>query len=155
TKADPTPKFGKAYVSGNYVDGNEKITTDNWAGGVQFKGGGGEDDTSTVADDETKALIEKVRADKPFPMAPVTTQTAQEAYESVVANAGAILPHRDPVDLRVIEEVKTGNTWAMGQEIPVVPMPGLSKNNVGVAGNGVITAVAQVGGYPDYKGDSF
>ncbi len=31
TKQDPTPHFGKAYVAGNVVEGNEKVTKDNWA----------------------------------------------------------------------------------------------------------------------------
>src|SRR5690606_900509 len=28
--------FGRAYVEGNIVEGNDKVTNDNWAGGVQF-----------------------------------------------------------------------------------------------------------------------
>ena len=28
--------LGKAYVAGNIVEGNQKVTADNWAGGVQF-----------------------------------------------------------------------------------------------------------------------
>ena len=32
------------------------------------------------------------------------------------------------------------------------PMRGLAKNNWGVAGNGIITDVSQIGGYPEYKG---
>jgi hypothetical protein len=41
----------------------------------------------------------------------------------------------------------------MGQETPIEPMKGLAKNNIGVAGNGIITDISQVGGYPEYKGD--
>ena len=34
------------------------------------------------------------------------------------------------------------------------PQPeGLAKNNYGKAGNGIITDIAQVGGYPEYKGE--
>ena len=32
-------------------------------------------------------------------------------------------------------------------------MKGLAKNNYGMAGNGIITDPAQVGGYPEYKGE--
>jgi hypothetical protein len=32
-------------------------------------------------------------------------------------------------------------------------MEGLAKNNIGQAGNGIITDPAQVGGYPEYKGE--
>ncbi|HSY17369.1 MAG TPA: hypothetical protein VK815_03505, partial [Candidatus Acidoferrales bacterium] len=33
-KPDMIPYFGKAYVAGNIVEGNEKVSADNWAGGV-------------------------------------------------------------------------------------------------------------------------
>ena len=33
------------------------------------------------------------------------------------------------------------------------PMEGLAKNNIGMAGNGIITDISQVGGYPEYKGE--
>ena len=41
----------------------------------------------------------------------------------------------------------------MGQQIPIDPMPGLAKNNIGIAGNGIITDIKQVGGYPTYAGE--
>ncbi len=44
------------------------------------------------------------RAEKPFPSASVTTQPAQEAYEMVLARAGAKM--RDADDLRVIQSVR-------------------------------------------------
>ena len=34
-------------------------------------------------------------------------------------------------------------------------MKGLAKNNIGMAGNGIITDISQVGGYPEYKGEPF
>jgi len=141
-RPDPTsakgaePKFGKAYVAGNIVEGNERVTADNWAGGVQIRIGGSEEDAKIGNDEAVKAVLEKVRSDKPFPMAPVTTQTAQEAYLSVLSGAGATLPHRDPVDLRILEEVRTGKvTYEAGQ--------------------GIITDPKQVGGYPQYGGKPF
>jgi hypothetical protein len=85
-------------------------------------------------------------------MPPITVQSAQQAYDSVLADAGATLPRRDPVDQRVINEVKTGVTGGMGQAIPIPPMKGLAKNNIGTAGNGIITDISQVGGYPEYTG---
>jgi hypothetical protein len=53
---------------------------------------------------------------------------------------------------RVIEEVRTGKVWSEGKEITPPPMKGLAKNNIGKAGNGIITDPAQVGGYPEYQG---
>ena len=147
--------FGKAYVAGNVVEGNKAVTKDNWDGGVQFADGGSKDDPDTSPQDKAKSLIEKIRVEKPFPMADVMMTSAKEAYKSVLENAGATLPHRDPVDLRVIETVKTGKVWAQGETITPTPRKGLAKNDVGKAGNGIITDVSQIGGYPDYKGEPF
>jgi hypothetical protein len=72
------------------------------------------------------------RVNTPFEGWPVPQQTAHEAFETVLAKAGATLPKRDSVDARVIESVRTGK----------------------VAGeNGIIKDPAEVGGYPDYKFD--
>jgi len=153
SKANPTPRFGKAYVAGNVVEGNEKVSADNWAGGVQFSDGGSKDDPTTTTNENLKTLIAQVRVDKPFPMPAMTITSAQEAFAAVLKGAGATLPHRDAVDERVINEVKTGKVWGEGQTITPKPMKGLAKNNIGTAGNGIITDVSQVGGYPEYKGE--
>jgi hypothetical protein len=34
-------------------------------------------------------------------------------------------------------------------------MKDLAKNNIGVAGDGIITDIKQVGGYPEYKGEPY
>jgi hypothetical protein len=159
SKANPVSRWGKVYVSGNYVVGNPKVTADNWDGGVQFELSPDQDATGAIASgaitngEKLKEIEAKVRVDKPFPMPPMTIQSAQDAYESVLAHAGATLPNRDPVDQRIVKEVQTGETWGMGEQIPIDPMKGLAKNNIGVAGNGIITNVNQVGGYPEYKGE--
>jgi hypothetical protein len=123
--------FGKAYVAGNVVEGDAKVTADNWAGGVQFAAQVNDKPEAQGVVDE--AIIARVRLTTPPPMAHVTTQSAKEAYELVLAGAGATLPHRDPVDERVIRMVRTGQvTYAQGK--------------------GIITDIKQVGGYPEYKG---
>ena len=158
SKTHPVSHWGKAYVAGNYVVGNPAVTADNWDGGVQFnyapdlvaKGTspkGGIDDPALV-----KKIIDQVRADKPFPMPYMPIQPAVDAYQAVLDHVGADLPDRDPVDTRVIESVRTGKVWGEGQRIPITPPEGLAKNNIGVAGDGIITDIAQVGGYPEYKG---
>jgi len=151
-KPDLISYFGKAYVAGNVVEGNADVTKDNWNGGVQFANGGSKDDPDTSATDATKALIEKVRVEKPFPMAAVTMTSATNAYNSILENAGATLPHRDPVDLRIIETVKTGKVSSPGKIFTPPSMKGIAKNDIGTAGNGIITDVSQVGGYPEYHG---
>jgi pectate lyase len=44
----------------------------------------------------------------PFPAPAVTTTSAQQAFEDVLANAGARIPSLDAVDKRILEEVKRG-----------------------------------------------
>jgi hypothetical protein len=152
-KPDLIAYYGKAYVAGNVVEGNEKVTADNWAGGVQFADGGSKDDPTIATNESVKNLVGQVRVDKPFPTAPVTMTSAKDAYDAVLEIAGAVLPHRDAVDERVIAEITTGKVWSQGKEFTPTPMEGLAKNNWGVAGNGIITDPAQVGGYPAYKGE--
>ncbi|MHC4509244.1 MAG: pectate lyase family protein [Planctomycetota bacterium] len=113
---------GKWYVEDNFVVGNPKVTADNWDGGVQF------DDVEDEA--EIQALIRRVRATAPAPAAPITQQSARDAYEFVLASAGAVLPKRDPVDIRVINMVRSGKTTYK---------------------KGIIDIPSDVGGWPEYR----
>jgi hypothetical protein len=159
SKANPVSRWGKVYASGNVVEGNDKVTADNWNGGVQFQLAPDPETNGAIAKgaitDSAKIdeIIAKVRVDQTLPMPPMTIQPARDAYDAVLANAGATLPRRDAVDQRVIEEVRSGKTWGMGEETPIEPMKGLAKNNIGTAGNGIITNINQVGGYPQYNGE--
>jgi pectate lyase len=124
---DQYPGFGKWYVDGNVVEGNDKVTADNWAGGVQY--------APEVKDKNEvipKGTEKDVRSREPFAAPKVTTQSAREASEEVLRHAGATLPKRDPVDVRVIESVRTGKTTTK---------------------TGIIDTPADVGGWPEYKGD--
>jgi pectate lyase len=82
------------YAEGNYVDGFQKITENNWKGGIDFDNG---------------ATEEKNRALKPFNFPPITEQSAADAYPLVLKNAGASYV-RDVIDLRIVEEVFKGTT---------------------------------------------
>ncbi len=133
SKAHPEPIYGRVYAAGNVVEGNPKVTADNWDGGIQFRIGEIGDSEKSADVVELAPLIQKTRSTTPFPMSPLKIQTAQEAYASVLDQAGATLPHRDPVDLRIVQMVRTGSvTFAPGK--------------------GILTDPKQVGGYPDYKG---
>lgn len=46
------------------------------------------------------------KSDSPFDAPSVTTSSAEEAYEDVLNNSGAVLPDRDSVDERVISDVR-------------------------------------------------
>jgi pectate lyase len=87
----PSIPFGKWYVDGNYVDGNDAVTANNWLGVDLEKG--------------TKADVEFTRLEKPFEISDVNTQSAKEAYEAILKNAGAVLPKRDTLDERIINDV--------------------------------------------------
>ncbi|HOJ33261.1 MAG TPA: SUMF1/EgtB/PvdO family nonheme iron enzyme [Candidatus Hydrogenedentes bacterium] len=52
--------------------------------------------------------ISNLIVDKPFPCPYVVTQSAMEAYELVLQNAGATLPRRDAADERLIHEIRSG-----------------------------------------------
>jgi len=116
--------FGQWYVAGNIMEGNEKVTADNWDGGVQFGRAG------DYTPEEVQQIAKAARVDKPFPMAPLRIQPAKEAYELVLAGAGDTLPVRDAVDKRIVEEVRTGKVTFQ---------------------DGIIIDPQQVGGWPEYK----
>jgi pectate lyase len=116
------PAPGQWYVAGNTVVGNSTVTADNWAGGVQF---------GRSNDARVRELIAQGRAAQPAPAVPISEHTAAEAYERVLARAGAVLPRRDPVDERIIREVRDGRP---------------------TFGDGIIKSPADVGGYPQYRG---
>jgi hypothetical protein len=116
----------KWYVSGNYIEGNTAVSADNWA---NYPNGGVQPEASTLPQDTFKL-------NTPLPVAPVTTQTAVEAFHSVVASAGCSLPVRDSADARVINEIQSG----------VAPY-GATYNG---GGKGIIDSPADVGGWPVY-----
>lgn len=98
---------GKWYVAGNIVDGNSEVTNDNWAGM-----------------DGPKELA---RVRTPFEGWPMPQETAEAAFNSVLAKGGATLPRRDAVDTRIMEMVRTGKVSV---------------------GTGIIRDPADVGGFP-------
>ena len=55
----------------------------------------------------------KIKMDEPAPTGQVTTHSAAEAYEKVLANVGASL-YRDEIDARYMEEAKTGTATYKG-----------------------------------------
>ncbi|MEJ7739744.1 MAG: pectinesterase family protein [Chitinophagaceae bacterium] len=88
----PVLPYGKYYATGNYVDGSVLHTDNNWRGAAMSGG--------TLAD----TVLSKVET--PFDIGPVTTQSAQEAYDLVLQNAGVVLPKRDTLDERIVNDVR-------------------------------------------------
>jgi hypothetical protein len=142
--------FGRAFVSGNVMEGNEKVTADNWEGGVQV-----EDENDVDLWDAGKYTA-YMRSRKPFPMPAVDILTAERAYEFVLDNAGATLPKRDPVDQRIVHQVRTGeiqyNKNVKRQDFYQFEHRRLPADSYKM---GIITDIRQVGGYPSYKGKPY
>ncbi len=111
---NPSQPYGRFYVAGNYVAGHPNISQDNWDGGVQCE------------------HPDSVKTTQPFEVTAIGQQEAAQAYEAVLAHAGAS-HRRDAVDARVVAEVKSGK-----------PTSGKKKN-------GIIDSQNDVGGWPELK----
>lgn len=142
--------FGRAYVDGNIVSDNPTVTQDNWAGGVQFYDADGIVEGAAYTD-----YMLKSKVDQPLPMADMHIMPTQQAYEHVLANAGATLPKRDPVDQRIVKEVREGKPTPLENvELPETEFKHrrLPKDSYKM---GIITDISQVGGYPAYTGTPY
>ncbi|WP_460609854.1 T9SS type A sorting domain-containing protein [Hymenobacter terrigena] len=84
--------FPQAYLSGNYVDGYPAVTRNNWLGVAP--GSAPRSDTT------------RIKVTVPFATTALPTQTAQDAYTAVLAQAGCVLPVRDVLDQRIINDVR-------------------------------------------------
>ncbi len=118
--------WGKYFIEGNVVEGSSSATEDNWSYGVynQFHNSYG-----AISSAEKTAM----RKDKPHAIHKnVLTHTASQAYQLVLAYAGASLK-RDAVDLRIVDNVEKGNFTYPG-----------SKGSK----NGIIDSQEDVGGWP-------
>jgi hypothetical protein len=106
-------------------------------------------------------VLAAIRTNAPFPHAPLNIQSATEAYEYDLANAGATLPKRDAVDERVINSVRTGKVSAKfspGDEAPfsnVAYQQRVIDGIIALVPKGIITNPSQVGGYPEYQGTPY
>lgn len=79
---------GKYYIAGNYVEGNDMISADNWAGV-----GGKEPYLS--------------KADAPFTYEPIAEDSPRQLYNKVLKDAGCSW-RRDKYDREVIRQVRKG-----------------------------------------------
>jgi hypothetical protein len=133
--------YGRAYVNGNIMEGFPEITKDNWNGGVQIE-------EQKDAGEYTK----NIKWNVPLPSPAFTLMDAKTAYNYVLENAGAALPKRDAVDKRILHVVKTGNVIV--PEGVVAPTTQFKPRRLPLDSYkvGIITDIAQVGGYPNYVG---
>jgi PelA/Pel-15E family pectate lyase len=120
--------FGHFYISGNVMDGNAAVTKNN-RDGVDYKS---YSDALHINQefDHSDSLYNRCKSDTLFPFDITVKHTAQQAYAAVLKSAGASL-HRDAIDSRIMNEVKTG-TAKFGE-------------------NGMIDSQTQVGGWAELK----
>lgn len=133
--------FGKAYVCGNIMEGYPAVTKDNWNGGVQ------------VFEEEDAGSYEThIRSEKPAPMPEVTILPSKIVFTYVMENAGATLPCRDAVDLRVIASARTGKAL-YSKDARIFQSPYMRRRMAPDSyKQGIIADPQQVGGLPEYKG---
>lgn len=120
---------GKWFIDGNVMEGNERVTKDNWDGGVQ-------------PNSDLPEVMDSIRRSTPWPSMPILEQTAEEAYNSVLANAGASL-HRDAVDERIISNTRNGVATFEGKAYR-------EKHTLAdkTKKSGIIDSQSDVGGWP-------
>ena len=159
-KLFPYAQYGRVFASGNIMEGNERVTKDNWDGGIQIADKDGE-----ISPDE-KALM---RSDKPFEMPHMTILPKDKTFDYVLENVGAMLPTRDIVDERIINEVRTGEAYyvkKLPKDNPYGDHWGMRDRSANEEGLfkyrrlpkdsyklGIITDPRQMGGYPEYSGE--
>ncbi|HEY9044884.1 MAG TPA: pectate lyase [Ohtaekwangia sp.] len=109
---DPTAPYGQFYIAGNYLAGSAVTSADNWQGsGIK-----------TIAPDSLKAT-------NAFAVESIREQSAEDAFKSVLAQAGAS-HKRDAVDVRIVQEVQNGSS------------------HQGKEKDGIIDSQRDVGGWP-------
>ena len=154
------PQYGRIYAAGNIVEGNERVTKDNWDGGIQIA----DKDLPNGIPGDVKALM---HSDEPFAMPHLTIIPSDQTFDKVLSNVGATLPCRDIVDQRIVEEVRTGQAYyvkKLPKKNPYGDMWGLSDKSKNKEGffkyrrldndsykHGIITNIEQMGGFPKYK----
>lgn len=124
-----TPHMGYAsryYINGNYVTAASAPENYDWKGVIYDNGLStingekyikdadhlyGEEQTYVKDADGVDCI--RLRIDEPVATGDVTTHSAKEAFEKVLAYCGASL-YRDEVDARLVEEAKTGTTTYTG-----------------------------------------
>ncbi len=102
--------FGKWYIAGNV-----------------FENRSGRKTAGMIVIDASDLSAQSVMVDEPAEYGPIVTRSAEDVFADVLRTAGASLPRRDPLDQRIIQEVRSGQT---------------------TFGNGIISSQTQVEGWP-------
>lgn len=104
--------WGKYYVEGNIIEGEPEVSRDNWTKGIYEQ-----IDTQGNDGTFTEATRDSIRLRTPLDAGIITTHTAHEAYQKVLASAGCS-KWRDVIDERIIKETATGTATYTGSITP-------------------------------------
>lgn len=111
-KCGGSVKAPKIYLVGNTMTSSADVTADNWLGSTKSKSVAG---VSTRWTDGLTMLTNE--------------QTAQQAYETVLAKAGCSL-HRDAIDTRIVSDVANGTGSLINTQTQVGGWPELQKADI-------------------------
>ncbi|HPR30659.1 MAG TPA: hypothetical protein PLK12_01130 [Prolixibacteraceae bacterium] len=138
-----TKIYGKVWVEGNIMEGNPGVTKNNWKG-VQIEDM-----------DDAGEFLPQIRNNKRFEMPYVKLMNTKDAYEWVLDHAGANLPKRDAVDARIVKQTRS-NKIDLNDYVVVDSLYQFEHRKLGPDSYkyGIITDIRQVGGYPEYRGES-
>jgi hypothetical protein len=109
-----TVGYAEWYIDGNVIEGYNDVTADNWLG----------------VDGDRVYGIDNIKVSSEHEVESIPFYTAQDAYDLVLSNAGAVKPIRDAVDLRILGQVKGDST---------------------ILDDGIIDSQSEVGGWPTYE----
>ncbi|MEP6672709.1 MAG: hypothetical protein ABJF10_26330 [Chthoniobacter sp.] len=101
----------RTYASGNVIRGSETSTNDNRQA-VDYA-----PKLKKLTPSQKAVMV----AEAPFAVLPPHVQSAQDAYETVLAEAGATLPARDATDLRIVHGVREGTGRIIQKETDLPP----------------------------------
>jgi pectate lyase len=85
---------GKIFVAGNVKFGEPAVPADDW--------------TRVHYGWKSQHVPDEFRAAARISTAPISIVDAQKAMTAVLESAGAIAPHRDPIDDRIVADVRNG-----------------------------------------------
>ncbi len=126
--------WGKFFLEGNVNSMYPEVTKDNYMQGFY-----NQIDISKQDRTYTDKTRDTIRAREPIPYGLIHTQKAEDAYDKVLAYAGASL-HRDSHDQQIAKDVATG-TAACGKTI--------GRNKYSESITGWIDSQEEAGGWPE------
>lgn len=100
--------WGKYYVDGNVNSAHSDVTSDNWTYGIYNQISSGDNDNTF-----TSATKDSIKLNSPIAYESVTTHDAKNAYNMVLAFAGASI-RRDALDLIMVSDTRNGTASFTG-----------------------------------------